>query len=69
MSGFLPGTLCSGSGAFIGALKVVLDRKRVDVAIFGFNPWPDNEREAERVLSGLLDQDEDGGSPEPFSEI
>jgi hypothetical protein len=53
MSCLLPGILCDGSGAFIGALKGVMEKKNIDIQILGFNPWSDGDGESERLLSEL----------------
>ena len=55
MSSFLPEVLCGGSGFFVGAMMKRLSRVSPDINMLGFDPWSDNEREAARLLSGLLD--------------
>jgi len=43
--------LIDGNGAFAGAIKKELSRRRMNIRVIGWNPWDDYQAEAARIAS------------------
>jgi len=46
--------LVDGTGAFAGAIKKELGRRRMNIKVIGWNPWDDRQAEAARI-AGLME--------------
>ncbi|MEX2684994.1 MAG: hypothetical protein Q6373_025690 [Candidatus Sigynarchaeota archaeon] len=49
----VPALLVPGRGIFISELVKLLERRKISVQLFGFNPWDVHEREIERIIQSL----------------